>query len=169
MVTSNSWLNSAAGQHPLVSRPDLALTAMAMPNHGSVDLQADLLPGDPETTTATTTMVVEAEAEAEARVVPRRGLETDVSGTMTTTVVIATTAAVRTMATARHRPARHLGTKLPVLKADMVALPRPARPRGSKPLAHRPLMVDILVVMARLRVSERLLHHLHRPLIISRP
>lgn len=168
MVTSNSWLNSAAEQHPLVSRPDLALTATAMPNHGSVDLQEDLLPGDPETTTATTTMVVEAAAAA-ARVVRRRGLETDVSGTMTITVVIATTEAVRTMATARHRPARHLGTKLPVLKADMVALPRPARRRGSKPLAHRPLTVDILVVMARPRVSERLLHHLHRPLIISRP
>lgn len=167
MVTSNSWLNSAAGQHPLVSRPDLALTATAMPNHGSVDLQEDLLPGDPETTTATTTMVVEAAAAA--RVVRRRGLETDVSATMTTTAVTATTEAVRTMATARHHPARHLGTKLPVLKADMVALPRPARRRGSKPLAHRPLTVDILVVMARPRVSERLLHHLHRPLIISRP
>lgn len=109
--------------------------------------------------------VAEAEAE-EARVVLRRGLETDVSGTMTTMVVIATTGAVRTMATARLRPARRLGTKLPALKAGMVALLHPAQRRGSRLLAPHPLMAVILAAMARLQASE---HRPPRPLITSRP
>lgn len=169
-VTSNSWLSSAAEQRPPASRPDLAPTATATPNHGNVDLQVDLPLGAPATTTATTTMVgvVEAEAE-EARVVLRRGLETDVSGTMTTMVVIATTAAVRTMATARLRPARRLGNKLPVPKAGMVALLHPAQRRGSRLLAHHPLMAGILAAMARLQVLGHRPHRLHRPLITSRP
>lgn len=112
--------------------------------------------------------VVEAEAE-EAQVVLRRGLETDVSGTMTTMVVIATTGAVRTMATARPRPARRLGTKLPVLKAVMVALLHPAQRRGSRLLAPHPLTAVILVAMARLQASGHRLHRPHRPLITSRP
>lgn len=128
----------------------------------------DLLRGAPATTTATTTMVAAVGAEAEeARVVLRRGLETDASGTMITMVVIATTGAARTMATARPRPARHLGTKLPVLKAGMVALLRPARRRGSRPLAPRLLTVVILAAMARPPASG---HRLHRPPpITSRP
>lgn len=169
-VTSNSWLSSAAEQRPPASRPDLAPTATATPNHGNVDLLVDLLLGALATTTATTTMVgvVEAEAE-EARVVLRRGLETDASGTMTTKVVIATTGVVRTMATARLRPARRLGTKLPVLKAGMVALLHPAQRRGSRLLAPHPLMAGILAAMARLQALGHRPHRLHRPLITSRP
>ncbi|KAH8772681.1 hypothetical protein F5883DRAFT_35484 [Diaporthe sp. PMI_573] len=159
--------DDAEYEHPRVSRPDLAHTATAMPNRGSADLQVDLLPGDPATTTASTTMVAEAEAEVEVRVVLRRGPETDVSAIMTTTVVIATTGAVRTMATARHRLARRRGSKLPVLKAGMVALLHPAQRHGSRPLVPRPLTVDTLAAMARLQVSGHL-HHLHRPLITSR-
>lgn len=150
--TSNSWLNSAAEQHPRVSRPDLAPTATAMLSRGSEDLQEDLLPGDPATTTATTTMVEVEEVETEARVVLLRGLGTDVSGTMTTTAVITTTGAARTMATARHRLARRPGTKLPEAKAVMVARLRPVRLRGSKPLVPRRLTVDIPAAMARLQV-----------------
>lgn len=127
-----------------------------------------LLPGVPATTTATT-MMVEVEAEAEARVVPRPGPETDVSGTMTTMAVIATTGAVRTMATARLRPARRLGTKPLVLKAGMVAPLPPAQRRGSRLLAPHPLTAVILAAMARPQASGHRLHLLHRRLITSRP
>lgn len=164
-VTSNSWRSSAAEQHPPASRPALAPTATATPNHGNVDLQVDLLLGVPATTTATTTMV---EAE-EARVVLRPGLEIDVSGTMTTMVVIATTEAVRTMATARPLPVPRLGIKPPVLKVDMVVLLHLAQRRGSRPLAPHPHMVAILVVMARPQASGHRLDLLHRRLITSRP
>lgn len=164
-VTSNSWPSSAAERPPLASRPALAPTATATPNHGNVDLQVALLPGAPATTTATITMV----GVEEARVVLRPGLEIDVSGTMTTTVVIATTGAARTMATARHRPAPRLGTKPPVLRADMEVLLHLAQRRGSRPLAPHPHMVDILVVMARPQASGPRLHLLHRRLITSQP
>lgn len=155
-------------QPPPASRPGLAPTATATPNHGNVDLQVDLLPGAPATTTAITTTVgvVEAVEAEEARVGLRPGLETDVSGTMTIMVVIATTGAVRTMATARLRPARHLGTKRPVLKAGMGALLRPAQHRGSRPLALHPPMAVILAATGRPQASG---HRLHRRLITSRP
>lgn len=164
-VFSNSWPSSAAEQHPPVLKPDLVLTAMGTPNHGNVDLQVDLLLGALETTTATTTMVGIGVAEAEvAEVVLHPGLATDGSGIMTTMEVTATMA-VRTMATARLRPARRLGSKPLVLKPGTVALLHPELRPGNRLLALRPRTAVIRAAMARLQASE---HRLHRLLIISR-
>lgn len=126
----------------------------------------DLLPGAPATTTAITTMAGVGVEVGEARVGLRPGLETGVNGTMTTTVVIATTEAVRTTATARLRPEQHLGIKLPVLRAGMGALLHPAQRRGSRPLAPHPPTAVILAAMAR---RQALGHRLRRRLITSRP
>lgn len=165
-MSSNSWQNLAAEQHPHALRPDLELMATEMPSRGSAAPLEVLLLGALAPTTATimkeeevvaaaAAAVVAEKVAAEALAVLHPGLATDVNATMTAM------AAIRTMV------GRTTATE---------GLPLPAQRRGSNPLERRQhteamlvamLVVTLVALWARLRAwvdhleplaSEHLLH-----------
>lgn len=160
-MSSNSWRNLAAVQHPHALKPDLELTGMGMPSHGSVVLLEGLPHGALATTTATITRVVVAVAVAAPVVVAmveeeavaaalHLGPATDVSATMTATVAT-TIMAVRAMV-----------TEGPPLLVQRLGRQHPERRRDTEAMAAVTLVVATLVALlwARPQVS---VDHLELP------